>query len=136
MLFDVGSEISINGNQPSIVGSICSEFIAIPFMTDEGLEEKVNQAYLCCEGVWHRIYFDYNIVFWRTDGRPNIEGNSINLLKKISNNRLKLVMISYKSNEGFNNINRKVFVDFTFANNKIIRLIADGKKDKADFEIR
>lgn len=31
------------------------------------LVEASNVAYFCFDGAWHRLYFDYGIVFWRTD---------------------------------------------------------------------
>ena len=61
--------VSINGEEPSLVGQPCEELLASEYWYEGGLVEPANVIYLRFAGAWHRLYFDFGIVFWRPHDR-------------------------------------------------------------------
>jgi hypothetical protein len=57
--------VSINGDPPALVGQVCEELLASELWRDGLLVEPANVIYLLFGGRWHRLYFDWGIVFWR-----------------------------------------------------------------------
>lgn len=63
--------LSVNGDPPPLDGKRCDAILCQQFWEDGHLVESANVVFLCFEGRWHRLYFDYAIVFWRAaDGGP------------------------------------------------------------------
>jgi hypothetical protein len=57
--------LSVNGEQPPLVGLACEELLAAEYWHAGELVEPANVIYLRFGGAWHRLYFDCGIVFWR-----------------------------------------------------------------------
>jgi len=64
---------SINGDPPFLAGLRCDAILCAECWDEGRLVEPANMTYLCFEGSWHRLYFDYAIIFWRTADRPNFD---------------------------------------------------------------
>lgn len=63
--------LSVNGEAPNLAGRRCDAILCVEYRHGGQLVEPVNVAHLCFNGTWHRLYFDYGIVFWRSgEGRP------------------------------------------------------------------
>lgn len=58
---------SINGDQPELDGDILQGMICTQHWTDGTLEDAANVIYYRIHDCWHRLYFDFGTVFWRTD---------------------------------------------------------------------
>lgn len=61
----MNDEPSIVGEWPSLRGGEIQELIAQEFWCDGKLEDEANVLYLKVSNEWHRLYFDYEIVFWQ-----------------------------------------------------------------------
>lgn len=57
--------LSVNGEPPAIVGLPCDELMVSEYWHQGELIEPANVVYLRFAGRWHRLYFDFGIVFWR-----------------------------------------------------------------------
>jgi hypothetical protein len=57
--------LSVNGEPPAVVGLPCDEVLVSEYWHDGERVEPANVVYLRFGGRWHRLYFDYGIVFWR-----------------------------------------------------------------------
>ena len=65
--------LEVNGEQPRIEGQHCEELLALEFWHAGELQESANQLYLKFAGQWHRLYFDYGIVFWRSNQEAPVD---------------------------------------------------------------
>jgi hypothetical protein len=59
--------LSVNGEPPQLAGLRCDAILCVEYWHAGRLVEPCNVTYLCFEGAWHRLYFDYGIIFWRRD---------------------------------------------------------------------
>ncbi|MBB5322911.1 hypothetical protein [Marinobacter oulmenensis] len=59
------SELSINGEWPSLEGKVLQELICHEMYYQGKLEETANVTFIKVDGHWLRLYFDYDIIFWR-----------------------------------------------------------------------
>jgi hypothetical protein len=57
--------LEVNGNAPQLAGLRCDAILAVEFWHAGQLVESANIAHLCFGGIWHRLYFDYGVIFWR-----------------------------------------------------------------------
>ena len=57
--------LSINGDPPRLDGQRCDAILCQEYWHGGRLVEPANVAFLCFEGRWYRLYFDFGIVFWR-----------------------------------------------------------------------
>jgi hypothetical protein len=57
--------LSVNGEPPGLDGQRCDAILCQQYWHCGRLVEPANVVSLCFEGRWHRLYFDYGIVFWR-----------------------------------------------------------------------
>jgi hypothetical protein len=57
--------LSVNGDPPALVGLPCEELLVSEYWHKGELVEPANVIYLRFGGRWHRLYFDWAIVFWR-----------------------------------------------------------------------
>jgi hypothetical protein len=63
--------VEINGEPPQLDGLRCDAILCQEHWHGGALVEPANVTFLCFEGRWHRLYFDFGIVFWRdTEGGP------------------------------------------------------------------
>src|SRR4029077_6268974 len=63
--------LSINGEPPQLDGQRCDAILCQEYWHGGRLVEPANVAFLCFEGRWYRLYFDFGIVCWRdTEGGP------------------------------------------------------------------
>jgi hypothetical protein len=63
--------LEINGEPPQLEGLRCDAILCQEYWHGGVLVEPVNVTFLCFEGRWHRLYFDFGIVFWRdAEGGP------------------------------------------------------------------
>jgi hypothetical protein len=63
--------LSVNGEPPRLAGQRCDAILCQQYWHGGRLVEPANVVFLCFEGRWHRLYFDYGIVFWRiAEGEP------------------------------------------------------------------
>jgi len=61
--------LDVNGDAPQLAGLRCDAILCVEYWHGGQLVEPANTVYLCFGGVWHRLYFDYGIIFWRPDER-------------------------------------------------------------------
>lgn len=61
----MNDESSIIGDWPVFSGGEIQELIAQEFWCDGKLEDEANVIYLKVSNEWHRLYFDYEIIFWK-----------------------------------------------------------------------
>ena len=59
--------VDINGEQPDIVGRVCEAVVAIEYRHAGVVVEPANVIFLMFASRWHRLYFDFGVVFWRPD---------------------------------------------------------------------
>jgi len=65
---DAGSlSFELNGTAPELSGQVCEGFVC-QALRCEGKEASAHISYLQFNGTWHRLYFEYHIVFWRPVG--------------------------------------------------------------------
>lgn len=60
-------ELEINGDWPVLEGGTLEELLCSEMWYKGKIEELANVIYLKVTGNWHRLYFDYGIIFWRKD---------------------------------------------------------------------
>jgi hypothetical protein len=60
--------LEINGSQPTLTGQTCEEILCQEYWYRGELKNPANVIHLRCGGRWHRLYFDWGVVFWREDG--------------------------------------------------------------------
>lgn len=58
-------EIDVNGQAPDLAGAVCEAILLQQYVFAGTLEDPANVIHLKFSGQWHRLYFDYGIVFWR-----------------------------------------------------------------------
>ncbi|WP_148261962.1 hypothetical protein [Methylomonas methanica] len=58
-------ELSVNGEWPDLKTKVVEKLIAQEYWYKGELVEAANVLWLKVSGKWHRLYFDYGIVFWR-----------------------------------------------------------------------
>lgn len=63
-------DVEINGVEPDIVGRTCEGLFAIEYSHANQIAEPANVVFLSFTSRWHRLYFDFGVVFWR----PSDEG--------------------------------------------------------------
>ena len=63
--------LSVNGEPPRRDGQRCDAILGQQYWPGGRLVEPANVVFLGFEGRWHRLDFDYGIVFWRAaEGGP------------------------------------------------------------------
>jgi hypothetical protein len=60
----------LNGEQPPIIGSVCTAFYLEQHQVDGEITDPANVAYFRFPGGWVRLYFDGNTIFWRKSEQP------------------------------------------------------------------
>lgn len=70
------SHINFVGEQPDIVGRVCTGFVVQHFYEETTLVDHANVTYLRFSGNWHRICFETGTVFWRSGQAPEPAVNS------------------------------------------------------------
>src|SRR5688572_25084783 len=64
-------DLDVNGQAPDLAGITCEAILLQQFVHAGVLVEPANVIHLKFAGQWHRLYFDYGIVFWRlSEGAP------------------------------------------------------------------
>lgn len=58
--------LEINGTTPDLAGLICDGLIRQSYVYKGVLDVPAHAIYLLFAGIWHRLYFDCGIIFWRT----------------------------------------------------------------------
>jgi hypothetical protein len=56
---------SLNGEEPCIIGQICTGLILMHFYDGTAISDQVNVAHLKFNDQWYRMYFECGVVFWR-----------------------------------------------------------------------
>jgi hypothetical protein len=59
------ADLEVNGTPPPLSDTTCQEFLLEQYWHDNKLVAPANVAYLRCGDTWHRLAFDYGIIFWR-----------------------------------------------------------------------
>ena len=65
--------LEVHGDPPNLDGQVCESVLAEEYWYMGNLGEPANVVWIRCSGIWHRLCFDFGIIFWRrsTDGpRP------------------------------------------------------------------
>jgi hypothetical protein len=58
--------LEIIGNPPELAGRRCEEILCQEYWHEGKLLEPVNAVFLKFGETWHRLCFDFGIVFWRS----------------------------------------------------------------------
>ncbi|QDV32264.1 hypothetical protein [Tautonia plasticadhaerens] len=61
--------LEVNGDAPRLTGLRCDAILCVEYRHAGRLVEPASTAHLCFDGGWHRLYFDFGIVFWRPEER-------------------------------------------------------------------
>ena len=67
---------TVNGEEPRILGKLCTGFSLQHFYEKGQIADQVNVAYLKFQEQWYRLYFECATVFWRTSDAPVMAENS------------------------------------------------------------
>jgi len=70
----LNSKLSINGEWPELEGKALQEMICYAMYFEGKLEELANIVSLKVDGKWLKLYFDYDIIFWRNAEAPSEAG--------------------------------------------------------------
>lgn len=63
--------LEINGYPPKLAGKICEGFICEQLICSGQPAASADVTYLKFDGIWYRLYFEFQLVFWRVfDGEP------------------------------------------------------------------
>jgi hypothetical protein len=63
--------LEINGQPPALAGRVCDELLCRQYWYRGELYNPVAVLFLRSGNIWHRLYFDFGIIFWRADqSRP------------------------------------------------------------------
>ncbi|MBN3494071.1 hypothetical protein [Vibrio neptunius] len=65
----MSENLEINGEVPNLVDQILEDLLCAEMWFEGTLEEPANVIYLKVNGNWFRHYFDYGIVFWRSQDK-------------------------------------------------------------------
>jgi len=57
--------LEIVGVPPEINGHLCEGFICEEYVFEGKIEATANVTYLKFDGIWYRLYFEPQMVFWR-----------------------------------------------------------------------
>lgn len=60
----------INGVEPPLVGRSPDVLLGQEYWHCGKLKEPAYVSFLSVDSQWHRLYFEYDIVFWRPDADP------------------------------------------------------------------
>jgi len=69
----LNSKLSINGEWPALEGKALQAMICHEMYFEGELEELANIVSLKVSGKWLKLYFDYDIIFWRNAKAPSEE---------------------------------------------------------------
>lgn len=68
---------TVNGEEPRVVGRICTGLVLLHFYDRMKISNQVNVAHLKFDEQWYRLYFECGTVFWRkSQDRPEVPVNS------------------------------------------------------------
>ena len=68
----------INGVQPNLANKLVQALLVQQFWHEGKLEDPANVVHICVASQWHRLYFDYGVVFWRlSDSAPSLDSNDM-----------------------------------------------------------
>ncbi|PFH10097.1 hypothetical protein BCF11_2506 [Collimonas sp. PA-H2] len=71
MIHPAEPTLEINGIPPKLAGKICEGLICEQFICSGESVASANVTYLRFDGIWYRLYFEFQLVFWRVfDGEP------------------------------------------------------------------
>lgn len=59
--------LEVNGDAPQLSGLRCDAILCVEYRHAGHLVEPASTTYLCFDGTWHRLSFDYGMIFWRRD---------------------------------------------------------------------
>ena len=76
------SNISINGSTPNLENHFLQELITLEHWSNGIKQEDANVVYLKISNSWLRIYFDYEILFFRESKKPSVDTCDKTLLLK------------------------------------------------------
>ena len=62
----VSEDLYIDGAWPDFAGKTLEHLIAQESWFEGELDDEANVVWLCVDGAWHRLYFDDDVVFWRS----------------------------------------------------------------------
>lgn len=128
------SELNVNGDAPSLDGLVCQGFLCAAYVFEGVLQETAYTTYLKFDEQWYRLYFDFDIIFWRVyDETPKAwEVESIVFPVKDVGRELGVVgqkLLSYKMKQ--DESGNEVHFYFEYGKQFVIR----SKDDVSDFEI-
>ncbi len=66
-------DLEVVGAWPSFEGEKLEELLCSEMWYQGKVEEPANVVHLKIKGHWHRLYFDYGIVFWRKENEAPME---------------------------------------------------------------
>ncbi|TVO53457.1 hypothetical protein [Denitromonas halophila] len=61
----------LNGDQPPIIGCVCTAFYLVQHQVDGEITDPANVAYFKFSSGWVRLYFEGNTIFWRGSEQPH-----------------------------------------------------------------
>jgi hypothetical protein len=62
--------LETNGIPPRLTGHECEELICQQFWQQGKLVKELDVLFIKAHGKWHQLYFEDNIVFWRSPVEP------------------------------------------------------------------
>lgn len=65
----------INGEEPQLVGALCTGFALHHFYEGHQITDQVNVAHLRVGDHWYRLYFECATIFWDASGTPETPQN-------------------------------------------------------------
>lgn len=70
------TSFSVNGEEPRLVGELCSGFVLQQFYDGDRITDPANVAYFQVGERWYRLYFECATIYWRASPPPEAAQNS------------------------------------------------------------
>ena len=127
--------MGVNGHPPLLEGATCDAVIRIEHNPQGELLDPCHTIYLCFDGGWRRLYFDFGVIFWREQpvppeadaSQPEFSWHDLGGDEGLAGLKLEKYVMS--ESEHFSD------VIFYFVGGRRLRFVADSSLDIATHEL-
>jgi hypothetical protein len=125
----------LNGDQPPIIGCVCTAFYLVQHQMDGEIVDPANVAYFKFSSSWVRLYFDGSTIFWRESEQPHepVNDGHSSMLVLANLSEMKNVIGSTLESIEYWGTSTEVGVDLHFATGEKISFRHLGDRDATLF---
>ena len=120
----------LNGTPPDFRNKECTEIVVMEYWYVGKLDEEGNVIHLKVDDQWHRLYFDYGNIFWRTEKDEEVE--FINSSTEVGEYKFRHILKEIKIIKNYEMIEvkggSKIELNFTDQERIIFECINDNTK--------